>query len=147
MQDYNAKKIIKEFQEMKPSMAIKKMDFSKFPREVSEKIKSDLSEINDEVLDLQQGQSNYKKWIERMAEIYPAVFGINYKKKDDEKNINKSGNNQDDNVSSEDKIKELEVRINVIKKMIKKQPEKRKELNIRIKVISKMIEKLKLQKK
>jgi uncharacterized protein Veg len=147
MEDYNAKKIIKEFQEMKPSLAIKKMDFSKFPREVSEKIQSDLSEISDEVLDLQEGKPNYKKWIERMAEIYPEVFGIKFKSKEDEKNIKNLENNESENVSFENKIKELEIRINVIKKMIKKQPNKKEELNLRIKVISKMIKKFKSELK
>jgi uncharacterized protein Veg len=133
---------------MKPSLAIKRMDFSKFPREVSEKIKSDLEEITDEVLDLQEGKPTYKKWIQRMAEMYPSVFGIIENKKVEEKTIIDSDNkdnkdNKTETSNIEDSIKELETRIKVIKKMIEKQPKKRKELQIRVKVIYKMIDKIK----
>lgn len=145
MQPKNKKQIIKEFHEMKPSVAIKTMNFAKFPKEVAEKIKSDLSEISPEALDLQKDQSTFKKWIEQMAEMYPAVFGIVEEKKIEPKAPVSAEPSTDVLSSLETKVNELQTRLKVIKKMIQKQPKKRDELKVRMKVVTKMIDKLNSQ--
>jgi len=135
---------------MKPSVAIKNMNFAKFPKEVAEKIKSDLTQISKEALDLQKDQPTFKKWIEKMAEMYPAVFGIVEEKKVEQKPVETKDDKStevDDLSYLEVKIKELETRLKVIKKMILKQPKKRDELKVRMKVVTKMIDKLKSQLK
>lgn len=139
------KQIVKEFQEMKPSLVFKKLDMSKFPKEVREKIKSDLSGVSDDALDMQQGQPTFKKWIEMMADHYPAAFGLKVEKVPSlAPSVTPAASvaTKDMTVELEAKIKDLETRSGVIKKMILKQPAKRDELKVRLKTVEKMIKKL-----
>lgn len=144
MQVKNKKQIVKEFQDMKPSVAIKQMDFSKFPKEIRDKIKSDLSQVSDDALDLQSNQSTFKKWIEEMTDLYPAVFGI---KEDKVAVATPSPAAQGEATSTdslselEQKVKDYEVRLKVVKKLIQKPKSDKEGLRARITVINKLIKK------
>lgn len=150
------KSIIKNFQSMKPSIALKQLDYSKLPKEVRDKMKGDLSGVSDDTLDLQFEQSTFKKWVETFADLYPAAFGI----KDEAKvvpitpvakvepvvksePIVVAEEKTFDTSELETKIKDLETRLGVVNKMILKQPLKKAELKIRVKTIEKMIAKFK----
>lgn len=150
------KTIIKNFQSMKPSIALKQLDYSKLPKEVRDKMKGDLSGVSDDTLDLQFEQSTFKKWVETFADLYPAAFGI----KDEAKVVSiapvakvepvvkaepivVAEEKTFDTSELETKIKDLETRLGVVNKMILKQPLKKAELKIRVKTIEKMIAKFK----
>lgn len=146
----NKKQIIKQFQSMKPSVAFKQLDFSKFHKEVRDSLKASLAELSNDTLDLQFDQSTFKKWIEDMADMYPAVFGIKEDKKETPLPSAVKKSTEVVPVESENKlgdletkVKDLETRLGVVKKMIAKQPAKRAELKIRMKTIEKMIVKFK----
>lgn len=144
---------------MKPSSAMKHLDFSKLPKEVRDKMKADLSEVSDDTLDLQFEQSTFKRWVETFADLYPAAFGIKEEKAKIEekeptpasksepksdvkpKTVEPKEGNKPEELAS--KIKELETRAGVVTKMIAKQPTKRAELKVRLKTIQKMISKFK----
>lgn len=150
------KTIIKNFQSMKPSIALKQLDYSKLPKEVRDKMKGDLSGVSDDTLDLQFEQSTFKKWVETFADLYPSAFGI----KEDVKVVSVAPvakvepvvksepivvaeEKTVDTSELETKIKDLETRLSVVNKMILKQPLKKTELKIRVKTIEKMIAKFK----
>lgn len=141
-------KIIKEFHEMKPSEAFKKIDFAKFPKDVREKIKSDLKNFSDDSLDLLKGSSTYKKWIDMMADLYPAVLGIKIEKIVP-KQVVVPEKTEEQKVDYKQKTEELNVRLGIIKKMLQKtrDSDKKGELRVRMKIIEKMVSKTKEEEK
>lgn len=152
MEKAEIEKIVKGFQEMKPSQAFKKIDFTKLPKEVREQIKSQINEFSSDGLDLAEDSPTYKRFIKIMSDSFPSAFGIKITKPkpQPQEQPKVAEQKQED---PKEKVQGLELRLSVIKKMLKKErnSDKKEVLRVRLKIVGKMLEKakqnLKSQKK